>query len=197
MEWLALALFAGYAVVGFGLRAVLQRRRTGDSGFRGLSGPPGSPEWWAGVLFGTALAAGVLGPVAGLVGLTAFPVPSWLRAGGALLAMVGIVATFVTQLAMGENWRVGVDQDERTDLVTTGPFASVRNPIFTAMLVTGAGLALVVPNVVSLLGWLLLIIAIEVQVRVVEEPYLARLHGQAYAVYRSTVSRFVPGVGRR
>jgi protein-S-isoprenylcysteine O-methyltransferase Ste14 len=33
----------------------------------------------------------------------------------------------------GASWRIGVDPDERTTLVTSGPFAIARNPIFTAM----------------------------------------------------------------
>ncbi|MET9817324.1 MULTISPECIES: hypothetical protein [unclassified Streptomyces] len=40
---------------------------------------------------------------------------------------------------MGASWRVGVDVGERTALITGGPFAYVRNPIFTAMAVTGLG----------------------------------------------------------
>ncbi len=72
----------------------------------------------------------------------------------------------------------------------------VRNPIFTAMLVFGLGIALVTPNVVAIVGFVLLVVTIEVQVRVVEEPYLATRHGDAYRDYLATVGRFVPGVGR-
>ena len=90
---------------------------------------------------------------------------------------------------------VGVDEDERTELVTSGSFAMVRNPIFTAMLVTGAGIALVVPNGIALGGWVLLLLAIEFQVRVVEEPYLRRHHGEPYQRYLARVGRFLPGVG--
>ncbi len=73
MEWLALTLFALYALVGFVIRTLVQIRRTGDTGFRGLSGSPGTAEWWAGVLFAAALVTGVLGSVAGLLGLPKLP----------------------------------------------------------------------------------------------------------------------------
>jgi hypothetical protein len=46
--------------------------------------------------------------------------------------------TVIAQFAMAESWRIGVDPNERTPLVTTGAFAMVRNPIFTAMLVTAS-----------------------------------------------------------
>ena len=193
-----LAIYAVYLGVGFGLRTWVQWRRTGDTGWRGISGRFGSSEWWAGVLFTVALVAGVLGPVTALVGLE--PVASLdgpvVRGVGAALAVAGVLATFATQLAMGTNWRIGVDETERTDLVTAGPFALVRNPIFTAMATTGLGLALMVPNLVSLLGFVLLVVALELQVRVVEEPYLLRAHGQSYSAYAAAVGRFLPGLGR-
>lgn len=197
MEWLALALFVLYVLVGFGIRTAVQIRRTGDSGFRGLSGSPGSAERWAGVLFATALVAGVLAPIAGLLGLSAISALELrpVQAAGAALATLGILGTFITQRDMGDNWRVGVDEDERTELVTSGSFAMVRNPIFAAMLVTGAGIALVVPNGIALGGWVLLLLAIELQVRVVEEPYLRRHHGEPYQRYVARVGRFLPGVG--
>lgn len=194
----ALLLFAAYVAIGFGLRTWVQWRRTGDTGFRGISGRAGSPEWWAGVLFLLALLAGMLGPVAALVGLsTVDPLSAtpW-RILGLLLACAGIVATFLTQLDMGDNWRIGVDASERTDLVTTGAFALVRNPIFTAMALTGIGLALMVPNVVALTGAALLLVALQLQVRVVEEPYLHKAHGSTYAGYAAATGRFLPGIGR-
>lgn len=194
----ALAIYALYLGVGFGLRTWVQWRRTGDTGWRGISGRFGSPEWWAGVLFTLALVAGVLGPITALFGLD--PVAALDAAPVQLLgvaaAVAGIAATFVTQLAMGTSWRIGVDETETTDLVTAGPFALVRNPIFTAMATTGLGLALMVPNPVALFGLVLLLVALQLQVRVVEESYLVRTHGQSYAAYAATVGRFVPGLGR-
>ncbi len=88
-----------------------------------------------------------------------------------------------------------VRESEHTELVTDGLFAVVRNPFFAATLLTGAGIALVVPNVVALLGWTLLLAVVELQVRVVEEPYLRRHHGEAYRAYLASVGRFVPRVG--
>lgn len=198
MAVLTLALYGLYAVIAFGLRTLLQWRNTGDGGFRGLSGHALSLEWWAGVLFVVAILAGVLAPVLALVGLE--PVALLDHRAVALtgvgLAVVGIAATFGAQAQMGSAWRIGVDHDERTELVTAGVFGWVRNPIFTAMLVTGAGLGLMVPNAVALVGWVSLVVAIELQVRVVEEPYLRQLHGARFGRYLATVGRFLPWVGR-
>jgi protein-S-isoprenylcysteine O-methyltransferase Ste14 len=198
MSATALVLFAVYLLIAFVVRTWLQLRRTGDSGWRGISGRPGTPEWWAGILFAIALVAGVLGPVTALLGLNPLDAitATAVQATGTVLAGAGVLATFLTQVAMGANWRIGVDETERTDLVTTGPFALVRNPIFTAMAFTGLGLALMVPNVVALTGFVLLLVALHLQVRVVEEPHLRRAHGHAYVRYAASTGRFLPSLGR-
>ena len=64
------------------------------------------------------------------------------------------------------------------------------------MIVTGLGLTLLAPNVVAVGGFVVLLVAIGVHVRVVEEPYLARVHGEAYLSYTRRVGRLVPGIGR-
>jgi protein-S-isoprenylcysteine O-methyltransferase Ste14 len=115
---------------------------------------------------------------------------------GLFLAVAGIGLTFYAQVAMGASWRIGVDPGERTQLVTSGPFALVRNPIFAAMLPTALGLALLVPSWVALAGLVGLIAALELQVRVVEEPYLLQAHGETYAAYAARVGRFAPKLGR-
>ena len=133
--------------------------------------------------------AGVIGPVAFLDG-------SFGHAVGLILYGLGLVATLIAQVAMGRSWRIGVDDSERTDLVTAGPFALVRNPIFSAMFLAFLGLVLLAPNAAALLGFAALVAAVELQVRFVEEPYLLEAHGVRYADYASRVGRFLPGLGR-
>ncbi|KUO16218.1 methyltransferase family protein [Streptomyces dysideae] len=196
--WVALALYAVWLAAAFGIRTLIQRRRTGDSGFRGLSGTPGSAAWWAGVLFVAALLGAFAAPAATLAGMPVLvqDAPA-VHGAGMAVAVLGIVGTLIAQRAMGASWRVGVDADERTALVSDGAFARVRNPIFTAMAVTGLGLTLMVPNILALAALAALVTAVELQVRVVEEPYLSAVHGPAYAAYAATAGRFLPGLGRQ
>ena len=199
MPVVALVLFAVFGLLGFGWRSWLQRRRTGSTGFRGISGRIGSVEWFAGVGFVLSMAAAVFAPalqLAGVVSPVGFLHAPWIQITGIALALVGIAATVYAQVDMGDSWRIGVDPSETTTLVRQGVFGIVRNPIFTAMLIFGLGIALVTPNVLAIVGLVLLVVTIEVQVRVVEEPYLSTTHGAAYRDYAATVGRFVPGVGR-
>jgi protein-S-isoprenylcysteine O-methyltransferase Ste14 len=196
---LALGLYLVYLLVVFGLRGWVQYRRTSSTGFRGVSGRRGSAEWWGGVLFVLALVLGLLGPLLQLLGavapLAVLDVPA-VRLAGLVLAVVWMVGTVIAQEGMGVSWRVGVDQQETTDLITGGAFALVRNPVFTAMIGAGLGLTLLAPNPVTVAALLVLVLAIEIQVRVVEEPYLLRTHSATYSRYAARVGRFVPGVGR-
>ena len=199
MATAALVAYLVYLALAFGLRTAIQIRRTGSSGFKGVSGRLGSAEWFAGVLFVTALVVGFAAPVLALADVVE-PIDALdttaVHVSGLVLFLVGLAGTLAAQVAMGESWRIGVDESERTELVTDGPFALARNPIFAAMLPTSCGLVLMVPSWVALVGLVALFVALELQVRVVEEPYLRRAHGAAYAEYASRVGRFLPGVGR-
>ncbi len=194
----ALLLYGVSLTVTFGVRVAVQLRRTGSTGILGLA-PGAEPlERVAGVLFVAALAMGAAAPVLTLLGVLK-PIPALDgvvgNTIGVALAVAGIGLIFGAQLAMGDSWRVGVDPDERTELVIGGPFRLVRNPIYSAMLPTVFGLVLMVPSVVAIAGFIALVVALELQVRLVEEPYLLQVHGNAYADYAARVGRFVPGLG--
>jgi protein-S-isoprenylcysteine O-methyltransferase Ste14 len=200
MPAVGLVFLALYGVLAFGLRMVVQVRRTGSTGFKSFRGASGSVERMWELLIATAIALCIVGgPMLQLVGA----VDSVPGLGGEVanilgvaLATLGTTLTVVAQFAMGDAWRIGVDSSERTELVTYGPFAVVRNPIFAAMIPAFTGIALLAPNVVTLTGAMLVMVALELQTRFIEEPYLAAVHGERYAAYAAEVGRFFPGIGR-
>jgi protein-S-isoprenylcysteine O-methyltransferase Ste14 len=195
---IALVLFVVFGVLGFGWRSWLHYRRTGSTGFRGTSGRIGSTEWIAGVGFVVALTVAVSAPVlqrANVIQPISFLTTVWIQVAGIVVATIGIAGTVYAQLEMGDSWRIGVDEQETTTLVHTGVFGLVRNPIYTAMFTFGLGIALLTPNLVACVGFVLLVATIELQVRRVEEPHLLRTHGDAYRAYTASVGRFIPGVG--
>lgn len=194
----ALILFGISLTLTFGVRIVLQWRRTGSTGVVGFASDATPLERFAGLLFVAGLVAGAAAPLLAVLDVLE-PIPtldgSVGHAIGIVLACGGVVLTFGAQLAMGDAWRIGVDPEERTELVTDGPFGLVRNPIYSAMIPTVLGLVLMVPNVVAISALAALVTALELQVRLVEEPYLLKVHGEEYASYAAQVGRFVPGMG--
>ena len=186
-----LAIQGGYAGLTFGWRTWLQWRSTGDTGFRLSPSAPVRDRVASGLM--------VAGAVVGLVGTAS---AARRRVPGGRLAPLGVAAvaagvatTYRAQLDMGASWRVGVDHEERTDLVDTGLFRWSRNPIFASMSAVALGSALAVPTATTALGAAMVVAGVEVQVRAVEEPYLLRTHGDPYRRYAGRTGRFVPGVG--
>jgi protein-S-isoprenylcysteine O-methyltransferase Ste14 len=194
----ALAIYVIGAAAGIVWRAWWQWRRTGSTGLRGVSGNIGSAEWFGGAGLVVGVLATFAAPISQLAGVVA-PVPflraPWIQWPGVAVAAVGIAATVYAQLAMGDSWRIGVDGSERTTLVRTGVFGLVRNPIYVGMFIFWLGTTMLTPNVVAIVGYALVLISIELQVRLVEEPYLLEKHSESYREYAATVGRFAPGVG--
>jgi protein-S-isoprenylcysteine O-methyltransferase Ste14 len=194
----AAALAVAFFLIAFVARSFLQRKRTGDWGFR-LDRDAGPLPRVASVL----MIVGFLSVFAGLAcDLTGCVDPvsvldhNAVRGAGLAVMIVAFGSTAKAQLDLRESWRIGVDPAERTELVIDRSFAVVRNPIFTGMLLFALGAAGVVPNILAIAGAVIVIAGVELQVRGVEEPYLLEAHREAYLAYARRVGRFLPRVGR-
>lgn len=198
MALLALIFYIVYLAVAFGLKVWLHHKRTGKSGVHlpwqhpGFMGRFGTVLWTSAVI---CFAAAPLADLAGLVERIRFDSAPWLGYLGVALSVSGFILTVVAQAHMGDSWRVGVNPNDVTPLVTSGLYAYVRNPIFCGALLGGAGLLMMTPNIVSILGMITLWMAVQLQVRWFEEPYLARTHRQKFLDYAGQTGRFVPGIG--
>ncbi|WP_435107114.1 methyltransferase family protein [Nocardiopsis synnemataformans] len=148
------------------------------------------------MLFVGALVLGLVAPVAGLFDLATVIPPRSMGTTGLVLMLLGLGVVLVSKAALGTSWRIGVDESERTVLITHGVFAPARNPVFTGMGALLFGQVLAVPSALSVTA-LLVVVAVQVQVRAIEEPYLLRTpHGTAYRGYAARTGRFLPGIGR-
>lgn len=198
VEMLALALQIVFLGLAFGLRAYLHARKTGSPGFRLGARRTRAEAIGAGGIAVAGLGSLIVTILAFTDTLGSFRVLDyiWLQWVGATIAGLGLIIVLAAQSNMGRSWRIGVDQSEMTDLVTGGLFGLVRNPIFLGMLLFWAGMALLAPNAISIASFAVALISIEMQVRLVEEPYLTRTHGDAYLAYASRTGRLLPGIGR-
>lgn len=191
------AMYGFFLSVAFGARVLLQFRQTGASGIKRPK-VVGSVAWWAGLLFVSAFVLGVGSTVLQMTGQSVplLPEHPLMQVSGFALYLLGLGLVIWSQLAMGNSWRIGVDPSERTRLITTGPFRYARNPIFTGMILTVLGLCLLATNAGSILAFIILVLSLELQVRLIEEPYLTSVHGPTYLDYASRAGRFVPYVGQ-
>jgi protein-S-isoprenylcysteine O-methyltransferase Ste14 len=199
MATLAAWMLVGFLILTLGVRVIVQLRTTGKTGLIGLRRGAGPLEWLSGILFigGMAMAIVSLQLVLkdSLDPIDALDTDA-LHVVGVVLAGGGGLAVFLAQLGMGASWRVGVSDDQNTELVTSGWFSIIRNPIYSAMVVGWTGFAVLVPTWLAFAAVVVIAIGLELQVRVVEEPYLVRTHGDEYRRYGSRVGRFAPGIGR-
>ena len=106
------------------------------------------------------------------------------------LLTVALAWTIIAQGHMKNSWRIGIDTETKTELVTTGLFRLSRNPIFFGMILSLVGLFLTTPNALTGLFLILGYILIQIQIRL-EEEFLTKEHGQNYISYRLKVRRLI------
>lgn len=106
------------------------------------------------------------------------------------LLAIALIWTIIAQAHMKNSWRIGIDTETKTELVTTGLFRLSRNPIFFGMILSLLGLFLTTPNALTGLFLILGYILIQIQIRL-EEEFLTKEHGQNYLTYRQKVRRLI------
>ncbi len=197
MSSIGLVMIIAWMVIVAGVRGAVQYRRTGTMPLR-VSDPLGSAQWWSRAVSSLGFVLAIVGAVARAAGWPAIEVLDQppVVVLGLVLFGAGIAVTLVAQSAMGDAWRGDVDAEARSELVTTGPFRVVRNPIFTGTAITAVGVVLVIANALALVALACFVVSMQIQVRGVEEPYLMRVHGDDYRRYAARTGRFLPGIGR-
>lgn len=126
-----------------------------------------------------------------------FPLPDALRiAGGAVyLAALGLMLLVLRELR--SDWSMGIELKEGHCLVTSGPYGSVRHPMYTAFTLMMVGQLFLTANwlvgVYGILAWLLFCI-----VRIPrEEEMMVREFGDEYQAYAKRTGSIIPKIGHR
>jgi protein-S-isoprenylcysteine O-methyltransferase Ste14 len=114
-------------------------------------------------------------------------------ASGTLLLAAGIGFAFWARAHLGRFWSGAVVLKEGHQLVRSGPYAIVRNPIYTGLLVAFLGTALLVGTAVGFAALAAILASFLLKIRA-EERLLAEQFGEAFEAYRREVKRLVPGV---
>ena len=109
---------------------------------------------------------------------------------GWVLMHLSLIWIFMAQLQMKNSWRIGIDEKNKTELITNGLFRYSRNPIFLGVILSNLGLFLVIPNLGTLLVFALSYFSIQIQIRL-EEEFLQRQFGSDYLDYCKSVRRWL------
>jgi len=112
--------------------------------------------------------------------------------GVALLAL-GVAFTFWARFHLGRNWSGQVVIKEQHELIRSGPYASVRHPIYTGLLLALFGTVLVVGEVRALLALLLAAVHFYRKARR-EEGFMTQEFGEQYASYRQQTGMLIPRI---
>ncbi|ELY61317.1 hypothetical protein C491_00627 [Natronococcus amylolyticus DSM 10524] len=142
----------------------------------------------------------VPGTVAGLIpkllarrDQLAFPISAGVaRATGIGSLLAGVLLYLHTAWRFSEHEGTPSPTDEPEELVTSGVYSYVRNPMYVAVLLCLGGQALLYRSV--LVAWWAAGCWLGFHNRVLEyeEPHLAAKHGEVYERYRERVPRWVP-----
>ena len=128
------------------------------------------------------------------IGALSIPLPDWLRGVGFALGLASLALWAWTQMTLGTEWSPQLQLREKHYLVTGGPYARVRHPLYTAMFAVGTAFALVTANWCFALLAAAMIAGMVVRVPREEQMMLDKF-GEEYRTYMGRTGRFFPKYG--
>lgn len=122
------------------------------------------------------------------------PDAPWFGWFGVLLTAAGVGFAIWARHHIGRQWSADVTIREDHKLIATGPYARIRHPIYTGMLLAMLGTALIVGEYRGLAAVALVAIGFWVKARR-EEKFLEGEFGPAYEEHRRRTGFFLPRLG--
>ena len=119
------------------------------------------------------------------------PLPGWLRWYGFIQGLASLALWTWVQAVLGKEWSPQLQLRQEHHLVTVGPYARVRHPLYTAMFGFGASLALVSANWIFI-AFAALVIAGSIARAPREEQMMLKEFGEEYRAYMRQTGRFLP-----
>lgn len=130
-----------------------------------------------------------LGAVAAWYTPTANPTVDWI---GVALVFLGVALAIWARFYLGSNWGMPMSLKENPELVTTGPYAYIRNPIYTGVMLAMIGSALGV----GALWWIIFVVTsiYMIYACLEEEKIMLKEFPDAYPAYKARTKMLVPFV---
>jgi protein-S-isoprenylcysteine O-methyltransferase Ste14 len=144
------------------------------------------------ILVGLAVATTEAGALANFAG----PLAASLRILGVLILWGAASLAAWGIRTMGRHLVAPAEVRPDTELITTGPFAFVRHPMYLSVLMLWAGGMLALLSWALAVGLVLFVPAFYLRARA-EEELLTRHFGTAYSAYATRVPMLLPGLASR
>jgi protein-S-isoprenylcysteine O-methyltransferase Ste14 len=125
-------------------------------------------------------------------------VPDWpaLDCTGSVLTLVGLGVAMRARVHLGQYWSDKVVVQTGHQLIRTGPYAHLRHPIYSGVLLGVAGTALVVGEWRGAIAFLLLLANYAIKAKK-EDRLLARNFGDDFLVHEKQAGFLLPKFRRR
>jgi len=114
--------------------------------------------------------------------------PFWL---GAAVTVASLLFAVWAREHLGRNWSSSVTIKQGHELITTGPYAVVRHPIYTGILSGFLGMAIAIAQVRGFIVFVLIVFVLWLKLRM-EEEWMRSQFGETYATYARRTSALVP-----
>jgi protein-S-isoprenylcysteine O-methyltransferase Ste14 len=114
--------------------------------------------------------------------------PFWL---GAAITIAGLLFAVWARVHLGRNWSSSVTIKQGHELITSGPYAVVRHPIYTGILTGFLGMAIAISQVRGFIVLALFFLAFWLKLRR-EEQFMHSQFGEVYATYARKSAALVP-----
>jgi protein-S-isoprenylcysteine O-methyltransferase Ste14 len=108
---------------------------------------------------------------------------------GLLLMFANLLTGLASLKDLGDSWRIGVIEEQQTQLIESGIYRFTRNPYFVAYLLMFAAYTILLQNIILLALSCVGFGMVHAMV-LKEEKYLAKTHGETYQQYRQRVPRY-------
>jgi len=118
------------------------------------------------------------------------PMVHWL---GVAIMASGVAIAFWARFHLGANWSGVVTLKEGHELIRTGPYRTIRHPIYTGILLAFLGNVIEVGQVRGLIGLLIIWLSFYVKARR-EESFLALEFGPNFNEHTQHTGMFLPKV---
>jgi len=125
------------------------------------------------------------------IGLFSFPLPGWLRWAGFALGLFSVAFWTWTQIHLDTQWSAQLQLRQEHHLVSSGPYARLRHPLYSAMFGWALAAALLTANWIFA-AFAILSIAGTVARIPKEEQMMLEAFGEEYRAYMRRTSRFFP-----